>query len=265
LPDGLIGRILKREIVIWMALKSHGARAALSHLFGRLFGLYKYFLSASTIDFRRANLQPAASIEDFILILFPELKLSEINRAVSRAKKLVDSLSKKKSRALFAPKRWNSGKNLQYILTSIIILKTPDVIVETGKANGASAAACAIGIRENNYGHLWSFDINDIDPVLKPKNLRPMVSLVKTSGSSTELKNQISKISVNDFAVFLHDSDHSYFGQQSDYRIAEDLGFDLILSHDIDASLAFCDFGKNKGVIFYDAPKFIGGLRVKKR
>lgn len=49
---------------------------------------------------------------------------------------------------------------------------------------------------------------------------------------------------------------------KSDYRLAKEIGFDYILSDDIDTSLAFCDFAGRAGHVFYDAPKFIGAMKM---
>ena len=241
--------------------KKGGIKDLISHLTGRLFGVPQYIRSASTIDFRLANLRPSTSIEEFISNLLPNISFAKIKNSVAQAKSAIDELNKIPASELNAPERWNSGKDLQYILTSLILIKKPKVVVETGTANGASAAAIALGIKLNSFGHAWSFDISDINPVLIPKELRSFITLVKTTGTRTELINQISKIGNLDNAIFLHDSDHSYVGQNSDYNVAEKLGFDLILSDDIDASMAFCDFAKNRGIIYFDAPKFIGAVK----
>lgn len=58
--------------------------------------------------------------------------------------------------------------------------------------------------------------------------------------------------------IFLHDSDHSYPNQMSDYETAKELGFNLLVSDDVDASLAFCDFSGKEGSIMLDGSKIIG-------
>jgi len=52
-------------------------------------------------------------------------------------------------------------------------------------------------------------------------------------------------------------------GQITEYKLATDFKFDLIISDDVDASLAFCDYAKSIGKIFYDSPKFIGALNLE--
>jgi hypothetical protein len=54
-------------------------------------------------------------------------------------------------------------------------------------------------------------------------------------GTQKELIANIKDIGALKNSIFLHDSDHSYISQQTDYSVAENSGFDLILSDDIDA------------------------------
>ena len=92
--------------------------------------------------------------------------------------------------------------------------------------------------------------------------MRSRVSFIQVSGDEKDFKKKLQDLEFDsEPSIFLHDADHSYLGQESDYRLAEEMGFDLILSDDVDASLAFCDFAGSKGQVFYDAPKFIGAIK----
>ena len=252
---------MRNKRALSTAYSKQGIKGALSHVSGRLLGLPRYLRNASTIDFRYANLKPTKTIEDFIVELLPGYNKNLISRSVAIAKKIVEGLNTKKFPELKAPERWNSGKDLQYILAAIVLITKPEIVVETGTANGASASAIASALRKNKRGILLSFDITELDPVLISPDLRSWVELIKTDGSPDSLDKEISKYSITESSLFLHDADHSYLGQFSDYEIAKKLGFGLILSDDIDSSLAFADFARNKGVVYYDAPKFIGGIR----
>lgn len=254
---------MSKKKAISTSYANFGIKGALSHISGRLFGLPRYLKSASSIDFRHAKLAPTRTIEEFISKLVPSRSRLEITKAISKAKKIVDSLPAVKTSKLNAPERWNSGKDLQYILTTLVLLLKPDVVVETGTANGASAAATASGLKSNKKGKLISFDIADLNPVLLTKELRAWVKLIKTSGTPEDLINELQKITSKEKSIFLHDADHSYLGQYSDYEAAKEIGFEILISDDVDASLAFCDFAGGNGVVYYDAPKFIGGVRIK--
>ena len=246
---------------IFSALKQGGIGMGLAHISGRVFGISKFLRPASTIDFRKSELKSAKSAYEFISLLIANNQ--EIDPALEVAKKLVNVNLSQSTEKLNEPARWNSGVELQHILTALIILTKPKIVVETGTANGASAAAILAGLEYNKEGHLWSFDIKSANPVLVEEGLKKRVTFVKVSGQESELAKQLADIKQNNkgFSIFLHDADHSYLGQQSDYRLAKSNGFDLILSDDIDASLAFCEFANAQGVTLYDAPKFIGAVR----
>ncbi len=252
---------MERNKAIYSAYKQGGIGMALAHLSGRVFGISKFLRPASTIDFRKSELKSAKSTKEFISLLITNQK--EIDSALEEAKKLLNENMSQKTGKLYEPSRWNSGLELQHILTALVILTKPEVVVETGTANGASAAAILAGLEYNKAGHLWSLDIKPANPVLVEERLKHRATFLKVSGKESEVSKQLLEIkqSYKGFSIFLHDADHSYLGQQSDYRLAKSNGFDLILSDDIDASLAFCEFAKAQGVILYDSPKFIGAVR----
>ncbi len=252
---------MKKSKVIFAAYKQGGVVMALAHFFGRLFGISKFLRPASTIDFKKFQLKSAKSSKEFLSLLTSNHK--DIDFALDKAHKLINKSFSIDTEKFTEPKNWNSGIELQYILFSLIILTKPEVIVETGTANGASTAAIIKGLEFNHFGHLWSFDIKPANPVLVSEKLKEFVTFVKVSGRENDLEKHIQSLkkSKNGFSLFLHDSDHSYLGQQSDFRVAYKNNFDIILSDDIDASLAFCEFAKAKGVTLYDLPKFIGAVR----
>lgn len=246
---------------IFSALKQGGIGMALAHLSGRVFGISKFLRPASTIDFRKSELKSAKSAYEFISLLIANNQ--EIDSALEVAKKLVTVNLSQNTEKLKEPARWNSGVELQYILTTLVILTKPEVVVETGTANGASASAILTGLEYNKSGHLWSFDIKSANPILVTDELKKRATFVRVNGEEIELTKHLKDINNSNkgFSIFLHDADHSFIGQQSDYKLAKRFGFDLILSDDIDASLAFCEFAKGQGVTLYDAPKFIGAVR----
>jgi predicted O-methyltransferase YrrM len=250
-----------RNKAIYSAYKQGGIGMALAHLSGRVFGISKFLRPASTIDFRKAELKSAKSARELISLLITNHK--DIDSALEAAKKLLILNLPQKTGKLHEPSRWNSGLELQQILIALVILTKPEVVVETGTANGASAAAILAGLEYNKAGHLWSFDIKPANPVLVDESLKQRATFVKVSGKENDLLKQLLDIKKSNkgFSIFLHDADHSFLGQQSDYKLAKNNGFDLILSDDIDASLAFCEFAKAQGVTLYDAPKFIGAVR----
>jgi hypothetical protein len=237
-----------------------GIGMGIATLSGRVFGISKFLRPASTIDFRNSDLGAAKNATEFISLLIPNYQ--DIGAALDLARSLVGRYVSQ-DELLTEKEQWNSGTELQHILTALVILTKPEVVVETGTANGASAAAILAGLEYNKAGHLWSFDIKPANPLLVEERLKQRASFVKVSGKESNLSKQLLDIkrSYKGFSIFLHDADHSFLGQQSDYKLAKSNGFDLILSDDIDASLAFCEFAKGQGVTLYDSPRFIGAVR----
>jgi hypothetical protein len=189
----------------------------------------------------------------------------QIRATLSEGESLLSKISSKTSLAF--PDNWNSGRNLRLIVFSLTRLLKPEIVVETGTANGASADAWATALRLNGKGLLTSFDIVT-SPVqlVKTENLS-FVSLIRTNGSPRQLLLKLKAIfGSNDKSptIFLHDSDHSYFGQYCEYKVASELGFSILLSDDVDSSMAFLDFTfrHRNAVVMIDGYKMIGGIRL---
>ena len=256
---------MSRSRTILEALRYGGMRAGLAHISARIFGDPRFLRPASSIDFRHFGLNSSDTLNQFIKVLLPSKSENEISEALSTARTGIDLLITNRPIELEFPERWNSGKNLQYFLGAMVILLKPSVVVETGTANGASAAAICFALDRNQIGHLWSYDIESEVGQLVPNHLRDRVSFVKVSGVESDFRAELQKLDFKSKpSIFLHDSDHSYLGQKSDYLLAGASGFSYILSDDVDTSLAFCDFAGNAGKIFFDAPKFIGAVQGSK-
>lgn len=243
----------------YLTFKQNGLKGFLSHIAIRIFGEARYLRPASTIDFRHSNLIPSTTLIEFIQTLIPNKSILDIEKAVANSISMLSEVSLASDIKSIYPERWNSGKHLQFFLCALVQLVKPSCVVEIGTANGASAAAIAAGLELNNFGHLWSFDINENVGSLVNSKLKNRVTFIKVDGTKLVLENHLKSITTEiGNSIFLHDGDHSYIGQMNDYLIAQKFNFNYIISDDIDASLAFCDFAKNKGKVYFDAPKFIG-------
>ena len=257
---------MSRQRTFSVAFRYGGIQAALAHLSCRFLGDPRFLRPASSIDFRHFGLVSSSSLNLFIQALVPSKSPSDIQNALNVSIEGIDKIMANSSRDLGFPERWNSGRNLQYLLSAMVILCKPKVIVETGSANGASALAICFALDRNQTGHLWSYDLESTVGQLVPNELRSKVSFVTVSGGEAGFAKELQKLDLTSgVSIFLHDSDHSYLGQQSDYTLASRMGFDYILSDDVDTSLAFCDFARNRGSIFFDAPKFIGAVAGLKK
>jgi hypothetical protein len=118
----------------------------------------------------------------------------------------------------------------------------------------------------NEKGRLISIDIVETPAPLLAKTNRERVALLKTSGSMKELRKTLVEESrkVQGIKIFMHDSDHSYFGQTNDFVVAQEANFNLLLSDDVDSSMAFLEFIPNgsSAVVMIDGTKMIGALRL---
>ena len=257
--------MLRSKSAFW-ALKRGGASGLLIHLFSRILGDAHYLRPASSVDFKVNKMESFQSLRDLIHSLILGSNLREIDKFLHEADEFLQQNEKSKEKNLSFPGRWNSGRNLQLLLFSFIRLTRPEIVLETGTANGASALAISGALERNNYGTLYSFDIEDSDAVLVPSNLKQRINFVKTDGTEAFLYNFMKPLMLNvKDSLFLHDADHSYIGQMTDYENAVKLNFSYLFSDDIDTSLAFCDFAGFEGKVFFDAPKFIGCMRNNKR
>jgi hypothetical protein len=254
--------MVKRAAV--KAFKRDGFKGFLGHLSTRILGRPRFLVSASSIDFRNAGLSCTKSESDFIRALLPNISPDLIEESLSFARALPELKSPTQVSLKF-PERWNSGSGLQHVMAALVWLIEPKLVVETGTANGASALAIAAAMHAKQNGKLLSIDIATCEATLVPKHLRSYVSFIKVDGSIENLRNVLENEELTrGVSIFLHDADHSYLGQQSDYEIAREFDFDLIISDDVDTSLAFIDFAGTDGVVLYDVPKFIGGLLENK-
>ncbi len=246
-----------------IALKISGFLGLLRFLIARIFGQSDFIRPASTVDIRRAGLEFSHDVRDFVATLLGDSKDRLTEEIIFEALQVNSTieLRAKESDGAF-PENWNSEEQLRVALYLLVRILKPALVVETGTANGSSAAAVCAGMAANKFGALVSVDIKDSKANLVDENHRGYLHLRKTNGTEIELR-EICELAGNKWSgvkLFLHDSDHSYFGQYSDYKLAADLGFDVILSDDIDASLAFADFAKKNGQALFDTRKIIGGM-----
>jgi hypothetical protein len=250
--------VLKHRQAYW-AFRKMGLRGLFIHLMTRVLGDAHFLRPASSIDFRALEMDQFQTLEQLLHSLLPKVPMATIQGALLDAEKFHDSIERSSAISMEFPDRWNSGTHLQILLYAFVRLTRPSVVVETGTANGASANSIAGALHANNFGRLFTFDLEITNAPLVSKNLRGRIEFVHTNGTESFLRNyMLPHMSHRHISLFLHDADHSYLGQMQDYAVAKELKFSYIFSDDVDTSLAFCDFAGEFGKIFFDAPKFIG-------
>lgn len=245
-------------------LKRHGIMELIRFLMFRLIGQSDLIRPASTVDIRRSGVNFVENVTDFVNSLTKDKDLvvtTDLMHDALANNELINNRAQTIKGDF--PTNWNSENKLRIVLYLLVRLARPSLVIETGTANGSSAAAICAALAANDFGKLVSIDIKDSQAVLVEDKNRKYLDLRKTRGQEKEFY-EISLDETSKYPgpkIFLHDSDHSYFGQYSDFAIAKKLNFDFILSDDIDASLAFSKFSKSAGFALFDTRKIIGGVR----
>jgi predicted O-methyltransferase YrrM len=136
-------------------------------------------------------------------------------------------------------------------------LLKPDVVVETGVADGFSSAFILCALEANNKGRLYSIDLpNQIGQEIKggrqtgwlvPENLLDRWELL-LGDSKIELPKLSARLKNID--IFYHDSDHSYENMTFEFNVVFPFVIKngLIVSDDITDNGAFDDFCNSKNI-----------------
>jgi len=141
---------------------------------------------------------------------------------------------------------------LLYVICRIL---KPEVVIETGVADGYSSSFILYALEKNMKGYLYSIDLpNQPGHELKegktagwlvPKNLKKRWTLI--FGSSKEKLPELL-INLNKIDIFYHDSDHSYehmmFEFNTIWKYLKPKGY--LLADDITENIAFKEFVEEK-------------------
>lgn len=150
------------------------------------------------------------------------------------------------------PEGWNASPELMTTVGAIVRLLKPDVMVETGVARGISSAVALAAMAENGRGHLYSIDFPAllVDPQrfvgqAVPPALRGRWTLL-SGPSRLLLPGLVRRVAPLD--LFLHDADHTYQSQLTEYRTVWPhlRSGGLLLSDDI-INPAFVHFARRVG------------------
>lgn len=163
-----------------------------------------------------------------------------------------------------APISWNAGSNLCSFLYTYVKIAKPQLVIETGIANGLTTLSILAGLKDSK-GELHSFDIDSKTSTIG--QVYPNWTWHKIAYSSPLKSFKKSLKNFKNVDLWIHDSDHSFFWQFNEYNLAQKtLSSDgILVSDDIDFSRAWSKFRKNfsKSYILLDKYKFIGIARFK--
>jgi predicted O-methyltransferase YrrM len=166
------------------------------------------------------------------------------------------------------PSTWLTLKKTYRLLYAAIRLARPDLVVETGVANGLTTSLILLALEKNQRGALHSIEISEASWTpgkrvgwVIPERLRARWTL-HLGDSRTLLPSLLSTLKA--VPVFFHDSLHEYDHMMFEYTTAfpHIAPGGLLLSDDVPASNAFRDFAKRTP---HTSDAVIRGLGVLKK
>jgi len=242
---------LKKMPVLFPKITEIFLKRASLFLHGDRNGVSLNFLQKSTN-------QIFLSTEDFMIN--SKLNYSDLQKDLSTAKILYKKVLEE--HRLITSGRWNAELELFSLLYVLVKSKKPQLLVETGVANGVSTSAIMSALEEDNSsGSLNSFDIL---PETKEAYLgkgKWIFHLLDKKRTHKQLSVAVGNSPLVD--IWLHDSNHGYRWQKFEYllalsRLKED---GVLISDDIDASQAWGELAKShfrESYIIFDSRKFVG-------
>lgn len=94
------------------------------------------------------------------------------------------------------PGRWRSDRTdpegpeweVSYLLGALVRALQPDVVVETGTAQGATAVILAEGLTRNRHGHLWTVEIDPTKAEIARRQLAEWPCVTQVHADTREWK-----------------------------------------------------------------------------
>lgn len=135
------------------------------------------------------------------------------------------------------------------LLAWLVRTTRPEIVVETGVANGVSTRFILESLEANGTGTLHSIDVDKRVGGFVPEHLKNRWNLIVLPAFKKRSGLRRAMREIGPIDIFLHDSDHSYGWQSFEYRLAYTMlrQGGLLLSDDVDSSYAFLDFARSTG------------------
>jgi hypothetical protein len=156
-----------------------------------------------------------------------------------------------------------------FLLYALVRIRQPDVVLETGVADGHSSFFILNAILANDRGCLHSVDISqDVGSLLGERERQKWhLHLLTNSGWKRSFNNILMELPHID--LFFHDSDHSYQWLSYElYSVSKKMSQDAPLaSDDCGSSYAFIDFCRATGFapLFLLDKRKVFGVAFKQR
>jgi predicted O-methyltransferase YrrM len=191
-----------------------------------------------------------------------ESELSQIEQEYTVARGEMERRCDAMSDRLEYPDWYSIEKETSFLYYAVCRHLAPNNVLETGIANGHSSYFLIQAMKKNGHGKLHSVDIADnVGKLLTDEEREDWTLHVLGSPQRRSFSRILDSISPID--LFVHDSDHTYGWQMFEFRVARKAlsKRGVLLSDDIDHSLAFVDFCAEIGqkpVLLLDTRKVTG-------
>lgn len=190
-------------------------------------------------DSGRVFLEAAEFVAHACGLALPEARELVDEAAMAQQKLLRDGIGRQ------YPRAYSMGRRSVLALYAIVRWQKPEVMLETGVADGISTAMTLAAMESNGMGRLHSVDIDDDVGGFVSKRDRWQLHIV---GDETrpDLRGVVTELGTLD--IFMHDSAHHYEQQMFEYEVAwpSVRPGGLLLSDDVNWSFAFLDFAGSK-------------------
>lgn len=164
----------------------------------------------------------------------------------------------------------NSGTPTQarHPATGGIRVLKPRIVAETGVANGHSSFVILSALKANSQGKLVSIDIRkDVGQLVTAEESETWdLRLLARPGARDELRAVLQSVAPID--LFIHDSEHLYGWQMTEYRAAAAVlsHGGILVSDDVDSSYAMWDFCRERDLqpaVLIDDRKVLGLVSLR--
>ena len=196
----------------------------------------------------------------YLVELYPDSSVEKINDYLDNGKSFYNEILKINDFKF--PRSFDSGENLARLLFALIKLGNPNLVVETGVANGFSTKVILKAL-EGSRGVLHSFDVNPETEFVHQKSINWMWHKLDFRNPERDLKFQVSQLKES-VDIWLHDSDHSKYWQTFEFRLASNhmSSKGILISDDIEDSSAWSIlFNNHRKIQMADKHKVVGVVK----
>jgi predicted O-methyltransferase YrrM len=157
---------------------------------------------------------------DTLAALLPNVPVNDLDQ-YEREYEAIDKalVERAATRTLPMPPLWRTARETGLVLYTLTRALQPEVVVETGTANGWSSVIFLSALVKNDSGTLHSFDVrSDVGGLIDPAERERWQLHLLGTGTLQEFDAELAKLSP--IGVFFHDSDHSYLHMRLELRLA---------------------------------------------